>query len=169
MTTSERTRTYSWEDPMIGAQAAMTMSGLSYLQAMINGEYPRPPIAWTLDFVLVEVDKGRAVFSGKPAEFHYNPIGMVHGGVIATLLDSALGCAVQTLLPAGMGYTTVELHVNMVRALTRETGEVRCEGNILHSGRRLATAEAKVTDSAGKLYGHGTTTCMIFPIEGMDS
>jgi len=165
MTDSNRTRTYSWEDPLASARLAATMSGRDYLQAMLDGKIPQPPIAHTLDFRLVEFGDGRAVFAGTPSEFHYNPIGVVHGGLIATLLDSALGCSIHTLLPAGTGYTTLELHVNLVRPLTRDTGEIRCEGNVLHFGKRLGTAEAKVTDHAGKLYGHGTTTCMIFPAE----
>ena len=161
-----RTRTYSWGDPMLGPQLAGNMSGMEYLQAMLDGKFPPPPIAQTLDFTLAEIAEGRAVFACTPSEFHYNPIGVVHGGLIATLLDSALGCCVHTLLPAGASYTTLELHVNLVRPLTRETGEIRCEGNILHFGKRMATAEAKVVDRAGKLYGHGTTTCMIFPTGG---
>ncbi len=157
-----RERTYTWEDPMISAQRAQTMSGLDWLNAMLAGEIPRPPISVTLDFALSEVSPGRAVFTCTPTEFHYNPIGVVHGGLISTLLDSALGCAIQTTLPAGTMYTTVELHVNMVRPLTHDTGEIICEANVIHIGRRMGTAEAKVVDRNGKLYGHGTTTCMIF-------
>jgi uncharacterized protein (TIGR00369 family) len=163
MSDEKRTRTITWEDPMAGAKLGATMSGMDYLQAMLAGKIPAPPIAQTLDFRLAEVSEGHAVFTGKPAEFHYNPIGVVHGGLIATLLDSALGCSIHSMLPTGTGYTTLELHVNFVRPLTRETGEIRCEANVLHMGKRLGTAEAKVFDSAGKLYGHGTTTCMIFP------
>lgn len=166
MTDTDRTRTYTWDDPMAGADLVATMSGMEYLQAMIAGKIPPPPIAITLDFRLAEIGDGRAVFTGTPAEYHYNPIGVVHGGLIATLLDSALGCSIHTTLPAGAGYTTLELHVNFVRPLTRDTGEIRCEANVLHLGKRLGTAEAKVFDSAGKLYGHGTTTCMIFPAGG---
>src|SRR5258707_101166 len=112
-TTASRTRTITWDDPMITAQAVGKTSGLEFLRAMIRGEMPRPPAAWLMDMELVEVDEGRAVFTGKPAEFHYNPIGVVHGGFASTLLDSALGCAVQSTLPVGMAYTTVELHVNL--------------------------------------------------------
>jgi uncharacterized protein (TIGR00369 family) len=157
----ERTRTVTWGDPLLSAQAATTMSGIDFLQAMIDGQYPPPPIAVLLNFSLAEVSPGRAVFEVEPAEYHYNPIGVVHGGLIATLADSALGCAVQSTLPAGVGYTTLELHVNLTRALTMDTGRVRCEANVLHVGRRVATAEAKVTDASGKLYGHATTTCII--------
>lgn len=162
MSETGRTRTITWDDPMIGADAARTMSGLEYLQALLRGELPRPPISHTLDFILESVGEGRAVFTITPQEFHYNPIGMVHGGLAATLLDSAMGCAVQTLLPAGVGYTTLELHVNLVRAITKDTGPMRAEAEIIHSGRSIATAQGKVIDAAGKIYAHGTTTCMIF-------
>lgn len=162
MTDTARTRTVTWDDPLIGADAAKSMSGLDYLQAMLRGELPRPPISHTLDFVLESVSEGRATFVVTPQEFHYNPIGVVHGGLAATLLDSALGCAVQTMLPAGSGYTTLELHVNLVRAITKDTGQLRAEAEIIHMGRTTATAQAKLVDSTGKLYAHGTTTCLIF-------
>jgi uncharacterized protein (TIGR00369 family) len=157
-----RTRTITWEDPMIGAQAARSLSGLEYLQGIIDGKYPVPPMATLMDLSLVEVGDGRAVFTCVPGDHHYNNIGVAHGGLVSTMLDSALGCAVQTKLPVGVGYTTIELHVNFLRALTVETGLVRCEGEVLHSGRSIATAQARLTDEAGKLYAHGTTTCMIF-------
>jgi uncharacterized protein (TIGR00369 family) len=161
---SIRTRTITWEDPAVLAQAALTRSGLDFMRALIAGELPLPPVMELLDFRLAEVSEGRAVFVCTPGEHHYNPIGVVHGGLISTLCDSALGCAVHTSLPLGTAYTTVELHVNLIRPLTSDTGEVRCEANVLHSGRRMATAEAKVIDRQGKLYGHGTTTCLIFPM-----
>lgn len=157
-----RTRTFEWEDPMIGAAAARTMSGMDYLNAMIRGEIPRPPISHTMDFTLESCSEGRAVFTVTPSEFHYNPIGMVHGGLAATLLDSALGCAIHTMLPAGAGYTTLELHTNLVRAITKDSGQLRAEGEIIHLGRTLATAQARLSGMDGKLYAHGTTTCMIF-------
>jgi len=160
-----RTRTISWDDPMISAQAVGTMSGLEFLRSVLRGELPAPPFAHLMDMGLVEVEEGRAVFNGHPAEFHYNPIGVVHGGFAFTLLDSALGCCVQSTLPIGMAYTTVELHVNLVRPITSKTGVVRAEATIVHSGRRMATAEARLSDAAGKLYAHGTTTCMIFPVK----
>ncbi len=165
MMEAARTRTITWDDPTPGTQAAPALSGLEYMQALIAGTLPHPPISVLMNFRLVEAAFGRSVFVGEPAEYHYNPIGMVHGGLVATLLDSALGCAVHTTLPAGVGYTTLELHVNFVRPVTKDTGELRCEGVVLHAGRRLATAEAKVFDGAGKLYGHGTTTCMVFPAD----
>lgn len=138
------------------------MSGLEYLKAIQSGELPPPPIATLMDMTIVEASEGRVVFSAEPAEYHYNPLGTVHGGFAATLLDTAMGCVVQSLLPAGTGYTTLELKVNYLRPLTSSTGTVMCEGNVIHLGGRIATAEARVTDAAGKLYAHGTTTCMIF-------
>ncbi len=163
LNSSGRSRTITWEDPSILPKAAQGKSGLEFMREMIAGKFPPPPIAVLMDFRLAEVDEGRAVFVCTPGEQHYNPIGVVHGGLISTLCDSALGCAVHTTLPVGAGYTTIELHVNLIRALTRDTGEVRCEANVVHVGRRMATAEARVIDQQGKLYGHATTTCMVFP------
>lgn len=158
----KRTRTITWDDPHIGREAGLKMSGLDYMRALINEQLPAPPISQLMNFRLIEVEAGRAVFGGEPGEYHYNPIGAVHGGLAATLLDSALGCAIHSMLPAGTGYTTVELHVNFVRPITVSTGFMRCEGKVIHVGRQLATAEARLTDSAGKLYAHGTTTCFVF-------
>src|SRR5215217_6217308 len=160
-TDSDRTLTVSWEDPRLLAEAARGLSGLEFLRKIVAGELPPPPMASLLKFDLVELDEGRAVFAVNPAECHYNPIGVVHGGLAATLLDSAMGCAVHSTLPAGAGYTTLEIKVNYVRALTAATGEVRCEARVIHVGGRTATAEGKVLDTAGKLYAHATTTCLI--------
>jgi uncharacterized protein (TIGR00369 family) len=160
-----RSRTYEWEDPMPNAQVAMTMAGLDYMKKMLAGEIPQPPIAKTLGFQLVHVEHGFAIFEGEPQEWHYNPIGVVHGGLAATLLDSALGCCVHTSLPQGVAYTTTQLNVNLVRAITKDTGKIRCEGRVLHGGKQLATAEASIKDMNGKLYAHGTTTCLVFPLK----
>ena len=160
--TPQRKRTVSWNDPMFGANAARTMSGLDYLRAIETGEIPPPPIAQLLGFSLQRVDSGQAVFELEPAEYHYNPIGMVHGGVASTVLDSAMGCAVHSTLPAGTGYSTVELKVNFIRPLSTETGTLHCEASVIHTGGRIATAEGKLVDKDGKLYAHGTTTCIIF-------
>lgn len=161
---TDRTRTFTWEDPMLGAEAAKTMSGLEYLEALMDRKLPAPPISATLNFWPIEFAPGRAVFVCDPAEYHYNPIGMVHGGLAATLFDSALGCAIQTQLPAGAGYSTLELHVNYVRPITAKTGRIRCEGEVVHLGHTVATAQARLIDEErGRLYGHATTTCMIFP------
>ena len=116
-----------------------------------------------MNFRISELSEGRAVFVVEPAEYHYNPIGVVHGGVAATLLDSAMGCAVHSTLPAGATYTTLEIKVNYIRPMTADTGQVRCEANTIHLGGRTATAEGKIVDEKGKLYAHGTTTCIIFP------
>jgi uncharacterized protein (TIGR00369 family) len=137
-------------------------TGLEQLLGMLAGELPFPPIAQTLDFGLVAVAPGHAVFQGTPGMQHFNPMGGVHGGWFATLLDSALGCAVHTMLPAGRGYTTAELSVNYVRGLTSRVKRVRAEGRVIHCGRQLATAEARLVGPDGTLYAHGTTTCLVF-------
>jgi uncharacterized protein (TIGR00369 family) len=157
-----RTLTVSWEDPRALAEAGRGLSGLEYLQKIVAGELPRPPISALMNFGLVELSEGHAVFAVEPAEYHYNPIGVVHGGLAATLLDSAMGCAIHSMLPAGAGYTTLEVKVNFVRAMTAETGRVRCEAKLIHLGGRTATAEGRILDEGGKLYAHGTTTCLIF-------
>ncbi len=137
-------------------------SGLELMQAMLRGELPYPPIARTLDFMLISVGEGSAVFQGRPGANHLNPMGTVHGGWFATLLDSALGCAVHTCMPPGRGYTTAELGVNLVKALTPRVPRVRAEGRVLHCGRQLATAEARLVGPDGTLYAHATTTCLVF-------
>ena len=137
-------------------------TGLEVMQAMLRGEMPHPPIARTLDFTLMEVGPGMAVFQGTPQLNHYNPLGSVHGGWFATLLDSALGCAVHTMMPPGRAYTTAELGVNLVKAITTKVVRVRAEGRVLHCGRQLATAEARLVGPDGTLYAHATTTCLVF-------
>ena len=140
-------------------------TGLELFAKMISGELPPPPIAKALNFLLAEAEEGRAVFRGVPLADHYNPLGTVHGGWPAALLDSALGCAVHTALPAGTGYTTVEFKVNLVRPLSEHSGEVVCEGRVLHLGRTIATSEGTIRNAEGKLIAHGTETCAIFPID----
>ncbi len=139
--------------------------GLGFLRAMIAGSVPQPPMCELLGFRLIDVDNGRAAFEGSPGFQHYNPFGVVHGGLAATMLDSALGCAVHSTLPAGDGFTTLELKVNLVRAISKDTGLLRAEARVLHRGRTVATADADLKDSAGKLYAHASTTCMIFPAQ----
>jgi uncharacterized protein (TIGR00369 family) len=158
---ASRTRTISWEDPTEAVQTGKMISGIAYLRALQSGEFPPPPIAVLMDMRITEVSEGRVVFAAEPSEYHYNPLGTVHGGVMATLLDSALGCAVQSMLPAGTSYTTLELKVNYLRPITAKTGTVYAEGKIIHIGGRIATAEGRLTDADGKLYAHGTTTCII--------
>jgi uncharacterized protein (TIGR00369 family) len=146
----------------VPGEAARAMDGLSIMQAMLAGRFPYPPITETLDFFLVEVDRGRAVFQGTPQTMHLNPMGTVHGGWYATLLDSAVGCAVQTMLAPGQAYTTAELSVKLVRGARLDGGPLRAIGTVLHCGRQLATAEGKIVDADGKLYAHATTTCLVF-------
>ena len=159
-------------DPGVGpgvilpAQVA-GMSGLEVMQAMLLGELCYPPIAKTLDFMLLEVGPGRAVFQGTPGPAHRNPMGGIHGGWYATVLDSALGCAVHTMMPPGRGYTTAELSVNLVRAIGAKAPRVRAEGKVLHCGRQLATAEARLYGPDGLLYAHATTTCLVFEMQSM--
>jgi len=163
MNVNHRSRTYTWEDPIALRDAGATMSGLDYLNAVFGGKLPPPPIARTLDFTGAEIEEGRAVFAAEPGEFLYNPIGVVHGGFAMTILDSAMGCAVHSMLAAGEGYTSLDTSVNFVRPITLKTGRVRCEGKVIYRGGRVATAEGKLTEeSTGKLLAHGTTTCLVF-------
>ena len=157
----QRTRTITWEDPAVAVNLGRNVSGIEYLRAMQSGELPAPPIAVLLGMWISEVSEGRVVFASEAAEYHYNPLGTVHGGVMATLLDSAMGCAVQSTLSAGTSYTTLELKVNYLRPVTTKTGMLYCEGKVIHVGGRIATAESRLTDADGKLYAHGTTTCMV--------
>ena len=165
-TTEKRTRQVSWHDPMTTAKAGHAMAGLDFLRTMLDGKVPPPPICDTLGFILSEVSEGFAVFTSTPAEYHYNPIAVVHGGLAATLIDSATGCAVHTTLPLGTAYTTVNLGVDFLRPITTTTGPLCCEGRVTHRGSRIALAEAKVMDAAGKVYVQGKSTCMIFKLGG---
>jgi uncharacterized protein (TIGR00369 family) len=138
--------------------------GLAQMQGILSGELPPATIAATLDYLLIEVGHGRAVFQGTPGPDHLNPMGTVHGGWYATLLDSALGCAVHTTMQAGRGYATAELSINLVRALTPKVQRVRAEGEVVHSGRQMATAQARLVGPDGTLYAHATTTCIVFDL-----
>jgi uncharacterized protein (TIGR00369 family) len=148
---------------VVAPEAIVSQDGLAFLQSIISGKSPHPPICELLGFHLTEAEHGRATFEGLPEYRHYNPISTVHGGFSATLLDSAVGCAVFSTLAKGEAWTTLELKVNFVRAITKDIGPVRAEGRLIHRGRSLATAEGDLKDRAGKLYAHSTTTCMIFP------
>jgi uncharacterized protein (TIGR00369 family) len=162
--TTTHTRTHSWTPPAFPTNMA-ELSGLEFLRAMLDGEIPPPAIAGTLGFTLVSVAPGEAVFEGETGEHLYNPMGTVHGGYFATLLDSALGCAIMTRLPAGTGYTTTQLNVHMLRPAFAHTGRLRCLATAVHVGRRLATAEARLVGAEdGKLYAHGTTTCAVLSV-----
>lgn len=139
-------------------------NGLEMMQAMLRGELPYAPIAQTLDFSLIDIREGLAVFQGRPGPQHFNPMGTVHGGWFATLLDSALGCAIHTRMLPGRGYTTAELGINLVKAITPKVQRVRAIGQVIHCGRQLATAEARLVGPDGTLYAHATTTCLVFDL-----
>jgi len=141
-------------------------TGLEMMQAMMAGEIPYAAIARTLDFTIVEVASGVAVFQGEPLPRHLNPLGTIHGGWAATMLDSALGCAIHTMMPVGRSYTTAELHVNYIKGLTPKVQRVRAEGKVIHCGRQMATAEARLVGADGTLYAHATTTCLVFEMQG---
>ena len=156
-----RSLSVSWSDPQALAAAARSMPGIEFLRAIRDGRLPGPPIAQLLGFSLAEVEPGYAVFECVPGERHYNPIGVVHGGLAMTLLDSCMGCCVQSAMPAGSGYTTLEAKTNLVRAITSATGRLRAIGKLVHAGKRVATAEGRLEDEAGKLYAHASTTCIV--------
>jgi uncharacterized protein (TIGR00369 family) len=138
------------------------MSGLEYMKAVFAGRFPPPPIMATMGIIGGEVEEGKAVFLGEAGEYLYNPIGVVHGGFAMTILDSAMGCAIHTTLAVGERYTSLETKVNFVRAITAETGPVRCEGVVVYRGGRVATAEGKlIAGNTGKLLAHGSTTCLV--------
>ncbi len=159
---TERRREHRWEDPSVAAVAARGMDGMTFFGEMLGGRLPPPPIAAALGFDLVSVEKGRVVFGLIPAEFHYNPIGSMHGGVYATLCDSACGCAVHSMLPAGAFYTSLDLATRFIRPVTVNTGRLLCEGTLAHLGSRTAVAHARLTDENNKLYAEATSTCLIF-------
>ncbi|WP_245627220.1 PaaI family thioesterase [Kribbia dieselivorans] len=156
-----RRRTYAWADPQLLATAAQELDGIDFFERLGDGKFPPPPINETLGMALVEVNDGRAVFELTPEEWHYNPIGTVHGGILATLADSALGCAVHTKLKAGTAYTSLDLTIKFTRAATLDSGTLTCEGRVVTIGRRTATAEAEITDKTGRVIGHAIATCLI--------
>lgn len=158
-----RRLTLSWQDPTVSAAAGAQMAGLDYVRAIQAGEIPPPPIAVVMNYSIAELDDGRAVFEGEPGEEHYNPIGVVHGGYASTILDSALGCAVHTTCGKDEGYTSQTLEVKYLRPITRDTGTVRAEAEVIHRGRKTATSEARLTSlETGKVLATGTSTCLIF-------
>jgi uncharacterized protein (TIGR00369 family) len=158
---AERSLTVTWQDPTELAGKARSASGLEFLRGIVAGELPTAPIQELLGFSLDEADEGRVVFSMEPGEQHYNPIGSVHGGVAATLLDSAMGAAVHSTLPEGTGYVTLEVKFNLVRPITAATGRVVAEGRVIHSGKTVATVEASLRSADGALLAHGTSTCLV--------
>lgn len=162
MSETKRERTHGWADPKALAEKAKSMSGFDFLNGILNGETPQAPVAETLDFHPLSLEPGKVVFEYEPREYHYNPIGTVHGGVISTILDTAMGCALQSRLSHGVAYTTLELKVNFLKAVTSERGKLKAEGRIIHLGRTTALVEADLKDDNGTLYAHGVSTCMIF-------
>ncbi|MDX2086943.1 MAG: PaaI family thioesterase [Kofleriaceae bacterium] len=157
----DRTRTVQWSDPLLTAQGATGKTGRAFLQAIIDGELPPAPIQYTLGFRLAEVGDGMTRFTGTFAEYMYNPMMGVHGGMLCTLLDSCMGAAVMSALDAQHGYTTVDLNVHLTRPVTANTGDFVAEGHVVHRGSRIMTAEGKLFDTAGKLLAHASTTCLV--------
>jgi uncharacterized protein (TIGR00369 family) len=157
-----RRREVTWQDPLVSAALALEMSGLDYLTAVAKGTIARPPVAALLGMGIERIESGRATFGLDVGEHLYNPIGSVHGGIFATLLDSAMGCAVHSTLPSGRAYTTLELKVNLVKALTIDTPKVTAEGVVISAGRRVATASGQIVGPDGTLFAHATTTCLLF-------
>jgi len=162
--TPDREVTVTWDDPAITASAVGSTSGLEWLQQIRDGLLPPPPVARLMGFDLTLVEDGRVQFTIEPAEQHYNPIGSVHGGVYATLLDSAAGCCVHSTLPAGVGYTSLDLNVKFLRPMTTATGPVVAEGTVVHRGSRMLLAEVTLTDSRNKLLATATSSCLVIPI-----
>ncbi|WP_328460105.1 PaaI family thioesterase [Actinoplanes sp. NBC_00393] len=161
---SARTRTFSWSDPTEHAALLGRRSGLEMLQAMSAGELPPPPIMHLIDAAGMRAEEGSVTLELEPQEFHYNPLGTVHGGVISTLLDTAAACSVHSTLPAGVGYTSMDLNVKFLRAVTVDSGRLTCTGTVLQRGRRTALAEARLTDAAGRLIAHATSSCLLFEL-----
>jgi uncharacterized protein (TIGR00369 family) len=163
-TQTERSRTFSWTDPALHASLAGRKNGLELLQAMARGELPAPPIMHLVDMAGIEAEEGSVTVYLDPQEFHYNPLGTMHGGVVSTLLDTAAACSVHSTLPAGVGYTSLDLTVKFLRPVTVSTGRLTCTGTVLQRGRRTALAEARLTDPQGRLIAHATSSCLIFDI-----
>ncbi len=161
-----RRRVVTWDDPRAAAEAGRGMSGLDYLNAMRDGTVGRAPFALLLGLGMSEVEHGRVVMTLEPGEHLLNPLGSVHGGLLATLLDSVMGCAVHSTLPAGRGYTTLEIKVNYIRAVLASTGVLRGEGRVVHAGRQAAVAEGTIKDASGRLYATASTTCLVFDLPG---
>jgi uncharacterized protein (TIGR00369 family) len=168
-TNGDRTFHMTWHDTQEAAARGLAMAGKDYIAAMVRGEMPAPPIAMLIGFRMTDSAVGRAVMTLEPTERLYNPLGSVHGGVAATILDSVMGCAVHTTLPPGRGYTTLEIKINYVRAMSQQTGPVRAEGTVIHAGRSTAVAEGRLVDSAGKIYATGSTTCLLFDLPPQQS
>jgi len=161
---TERTRTFGWADPAQHAALVGRRTGLELLQAMGSGELPVPPIMSLIDIAGLQATDGSVTITLDPQEFHYNPLGTVHGGVLSTLLDTAAACSVHSTLPAGVGYTSLDLNVKFLRPVTLASGRLTCTGAVLQRGRRTALAEARLTDAQGRLVAHATSSCLLFDL-----
>jgi uncharacterized protein (TIGR00369 family) len=161
---ADRSRTFAWPDPAVYAAHLGRTTGLEFMRTMMAGDLPPPPIMHTLGFTDLQAEEGRVVVTLDAREFHYNPLGVVHGGVLATVLDTAAGCAVHTTLPAGVGYTSLDLTTKFLRPVTVDSGRLTCVGTILSQGRRTALAEARLTDARDRLVAHATSSCLLFPL-----
>lgn len=161
---TERKRLITWEDPAIGAATMPSMSGLDYLHSMMDKKLPPPPMGELMNMTLVKAEPGTATFTCHPNESHYNPIGTVHGGLVCTVLDSALGCAVQTTLPQGTGYTSIEIKVNYLRPIQAGNGPLTCTAVVSKPGSRVAFADGTITDATGKLLATATGSLLVFPL-----
>ena len=159
-----RIRTFEWDDPASTARSVGQLSGLEFLQAIGRGDLPKPPVTHMLGIGAITAEEGRVVAELEPAEYHYNPLGTVHGGVLATLLDTATGCAVHSTLPAGYGYTSIDLSTKFLKPVTVASGMLRCVGTVVSRGRRTALAEARLTDAAGRLVATAQSSCLIFEV-----
>ncbi|MEU8183995.1 PaaI family thioesterase [Micromonospora sp. NPDC049044] len=159
-----RSRTFTWADPALNAAQIGKLSGLDMIRSMIAGELATPPVMHLIDMARMAAEEGQVVVELTPQEFHYNPLGSVHGGVLSTLLDTAAACAVHTTLPAGVGYTSLDLNVKFLRPVTVDSGTLRCAGTVLQRGRRTALAEARITDANSRLIAHATSTCLLLPL-----
>jgi uncharacterized protein (TIGR00369 family) len=161
---TDRTRTFTWDDPKPGAAASQKMAGLDFLNAMISGEMPAPPIMQLMNIKMISAEPGKIIMHLPIGEYHYNPIGSIHGGVAATILDSVMGCAVHSTLPAGRVYSTLEIKISYLRPMSLALGAVTAEGWVVNAGRKAAFAEAKIIDAAGKIYATGSSTCAVWDV-----
>ena len=160
----ERSRTVTWQDPLRSAEAGLGMAGIDYIQAIISGRIPPPPISQLVQMDIAEAEPGRVVFTCTPDESAYNPIGAVHGGLVCTLLDSVAGCALHTMLPQGKGYTSVEIKVNYLKAVRLASGTLTATGTVVKAGSRVGFAEGVVTDAGGAVVATATSTLLVFDL-----
>jgi uncharacterized protein (TIGR00369 family) len=169
MSDATRTRTYDWADPALLREAAMNLTGLEFISRMLDKDAKGAPISATIGMYGVAVREGEVTFGIEPQEFHNNPLGSMHGGIFATILDSACGCALHTTLAKGQGFTSLTLEIKFLRSAGKDTGPLLCTGKVVSRGRTVATTEAVLKDGRGRLYATATSTCMIFAAPGTDT